>query len=128
MKRRGPRHTPAEKLLMAQVALEFEKKKKDPGAKRAAKELGVSVASFYNYAAGTDLPRLEVLRKAHKMWGIQWKHIDSSQFVLTMKPNSPEQYILPFLDAVQEKDVRVAKIEREGKNVLRVALKIRFSA
>jgi hypothetical protein len=128
MKPQGSRHTYAEKLLMAQVASEFEKKKKELGAKQAATDLGVSIPSFYNYVAGTDLPRMEVLRKAHKKWRIQWKHIDSSQFVLTMKLASPEQYALPFLDAVQEKDVRVAKIEREGTNVLRIALKIRFSA
>jgi hypothetical protein len=128
MKPRGSRHTYAEKLLMAQVASEFEKKKREKGAKQAAMELGVSISSFYNYVAGTDLPRMEVLREAHKKWRIQWKHLDSSQFVITMKLDSPEQYALPLLDSVQEKDVKVAKIEREGKNVLRIALKICFSA
>jgi hypothetical protein len=128
MKPRGSRHTYAEKLLMAQVAFQFSRKKKELGAMRAATELGVSIPSFYNYVAGTDLPRMEVLRKAHEKWNIQWKHVDSSQFVLTMKLESPEQYALPFLDAVHQKDVKVAKIVREGKNVLRIALKIRFSA
>lgn len=128
MKRQGSPHTYAEKLLMAQVASEFLKKKKELGAKRAAAVLGVSVPSFYNYVAGTDLPRMEVLRKAHTEWHIDWEHIDSSQFVLTMKIRSPEQYALPFLDAVKEKDVKVAKIQREGKNMLRIALQIRFSA
>jgi predicted DNA-binding transcriptional regulator AlpA len=113
---------------MAQVASEFGKKKDDLGVRQAAKELGVSLPSFYNYVAGTDLPRMEVLRKAYKKWGIRWIHIDSSQFVSTMKLASAEQYAIPFLDAVQEKDVKVSKIEREGANVLRVALKIRFSA
>jgi hypothetical protein len=129
MKPRGSRHTYAEKLLMAQVASEFGKKKKERGgAKQAAADLGVSVPSFYNYAAGTDLPRMEVLRKAHEKWDIQWKHIDPSQFVRIMKLESPEQYALPFIDAVQTKDVKVAKVKREGKNVLRIALQIRFSA
>jgi hypothetical protein len=127
-KPRGSRHTYAEKLLMAQVASEFSEKKKEVGAREAARDLGVSVPSFYNYAAGTDLPRMEVLRKAHKKWGIHWKHIDSSQFVASMKLESPKQFALPFLDAVLKKDVKVAKIEREGKNILRIALKIRFSA
>ncbi len=129
MKPKGSKHTFAEKQLMAQVASEFEKQKQRlGGAKEAAGQLGVSVPSFYNYLAGTDLPRIEVLRKAHKKWGIKWKLIDSSQFVLSMKLESPEQYALPFLDAVHEKDVKVAKIEREGKDVLRVSFKIRFSA
>ncbi len=128
MKPKGSRHTFAEKQLMAQVASEFEKKKREVGAQAAAKALGVSVPSFYNYVAGTDLPRMEVLRRAHKKWNIQWKHIDSSQFVATMKLDSPEQYALPFLDAVQAKDVQVAKIQRQGKNVLQIGFKIRFSA
>jgi hypothetical protein len=128
MKPKGSRHTYAERMLMVQVAEEFTKKKKELGARRAAKELGVSIPSFYNYVAGTDLPRMEVLRKAHKVWRIQWKYIDTSQFVLTMKLDSPEQYPLPFLTAIQEKDVTVAKIERQGRNVLRVAFQIRFSA
>jgi hypothetical protein len=128
MKPRGSRHTYAEKLLMAQVASEFGKRKKKLGARQAATDLGVSVPSFYNYVAGTDLPRMEVLRKAHKKWHIQWRHIDSSRFVLPMKLESPEQYSLPFLDALREKDVKVSKIRREGNNVLRIALEVRFSA
>jgi hypothetical protein len=113
---------------MSQVAAEFQKKKKELGARKAADELQISLASFYNYVAGTDLPRMEVLRDAHEKWGITWENIDSAQFVRIMKLRSAEQYALPFLDAVQEKDVNVSGIRREGKNVLRVALKIRFSA
>src|SRR6267143_1861355 len=59
LKRRGSAHTFAEKLLMKQVAEEFTKRRESLGAKEAAKQLGVSVPSFYNYAAGTDLPRVE---------------------------------------------------------------------
>ena len=128
MKDRGHKHTFAEKQLMQQVASEFEKVKKQLGARDAAKALRVSVPSFYNYVAGTDLPRLEVLRRAHKLWSIDWRYIDPLQFVTAMKLDSPEQFVLPFLDSVQEKDVKVAKIRREGKNVLRVAFEIRFSA
>ena len=128
MNTRGRKHTFAEKLLLSQVAAEFQKKKNELGARKAAEELRISLASFYNYVAGTDLPRMEVLRDAHEKWGIMWENIDSSQFVRTMRIQSAEQYALPFLDAVQEKDVNVSGIRREGKNVLRVALKIRFSA
>jgi hypothetical protein len=51
LKKLGPRHTFAEKLLMQQIAEEFTKRKKVWGAKEAARQLGVSVPSFYNYAA-----------------------------------------------------------------------------
>ena len=128
MKARGRRHSPGEKLLMKQVSMEFRRKKEDLGAKQAALELGVSLASFYKYVAATDLPRMEILRKAHKKWGIQWRLLDSSQFVSTIRLESPEQRFLPFLDTVQEKDVEVSKIKREGLHTLQIALKIRFSA
>jgi hypothetical protein len=127
-KPRGSQHTYAEKLLMAQVASEFSKKKMELGARKAATDLGVSVSSFYKYAAGTDLPRMEVLRTAHQKWRVRWKHIDPSQFVVHMKFESPEQFALSFLNTLQEKDVKVARIERQGKNILRIALQVRFSA
>lgn len=119
--------------LMRQVAEVFTKKrmelrKESGGVKRVAEELNISVASFYNYAAGTDLPRFEVLERVHKKWGVRWKHFDESQFLRIARLRSPEQYTIPFLDAVEAKDVRVGKIKREGKSVLRVDLKIRFSA
>lgn len=126
MKSRGARHTYAEKLLMAQVKSEFGRIKKKYGAQAAARKLRVSVPSFYNYVRGTDLPRMEVLRSAHELWGIRWKHIDSSQFVSTVKVKSPEQFVLPFLDAVHEKDVTIADITREGEGGLRIAFSIRF--
>ena len=129
MKRSGPKHTFAEKRLMEQVAEVFTKKKKDlGGARQVADALNISLASFYNYAAGTDLPRIEVLERAHKKWRVKWRYFDESQFLRVAKLQSPEQYTLPFLDAVEAKDVKVDRIKREGKNVLRVALKIRFSA
>jgi hypothetical protein len=54
---------------MAQVARVFTAKRKEKGgAKRAAKELGISLASFYKYASGDDLPRMEVLRAAQTKW------------------------------------------------------------
>jgi hypothetical protein len=128
MKPGGRRHTYAEKLLMGQVAVEFTKRKKEKSAKKAARELGVSVPSFYNYVAWTDLPRMEVLAKAQRKWGIRWKNFDLSQFTLTIKTKPPEQYTLPFLDAIREKDIEVFSVVREGENVLRVALKIHFAA
>ena len=83
MKRRGPRHSPGEKHLMTQVARVFTLRKKEKdGAKRAAKELGISLASFYKYAAGDDLPRMEVLRAAQQKWkGVKWDLIDVSKLL-----------------------------------------------
>ena len=126
MKTRGRRHTPGEKQLLQQVAEVFKKKKQELGAKRAAKELNICVASFYNYAAGTDLPRMEVLRDAQVKWGVKWKLVDPSEVLRLREVHSPEQYVLSFLDALREEDVEVAKIGPEGKNALKVTLKIRF--
>lgn len=126
MKTRGRKHTPGEKELLQQVAEVFTKKKQELGAKGAAKELNISVASFYNYAAGTDLPRMEVLRDAQEKWGVKWTRVDPSEVLRTRKVRSPEQYVLSFLDALREEDVEVAKIGPEGTNALKVTLRIRF--
>ena len=127
MKKRGPRHTYAEKLLMQQVADEFTRRKKILGAKEAADQLGVSIPSFYNYAAGTDLPRIEVLRTAHKRWNIKWDLIDTSTLLKTTKLISSEQLLLPLIRSVREEDVKVIKVVGGGDSSLRVMLKIRFA-
>lgn len=127
MKKLGPRHTYAEKLLMKQVAVEFTKKRKELGSgKKAAKELGVNPKSFYNYAAGTDLPRVEVLRAAHKKWGIEWNLIDTSALFRAAKPISAEQLVLPLIRSVREEDVEVIEVATASDSSLRVMLKIRF--
>ena len=127
MKRRGPRHTFAERLLMKQVAEEFTKRKGAVGAKTAAKELGVSVPSFYNYAAGTDLPRIEVLRTAHKKWKIQWDLIDTSTLLKTSETMSAEQLVLPLIRSVREEDIEVVEVVSGSDSSLRVMLRIRFA-
>jgi hypothetical protein len=127
MKKRGPRHSPGEKHLMAQVAKVFSLRKKEKGgAKRTAKELGISLASFYKYAAGDDLPRMEVLRAAQQQWGVKWDLIDVSQIVERKEVVSPEQYVLSFLQEVRTEDVEIAKIGPKGERVLQVLLNIRF--
>jgi hypothetical protein len=127
MKKRGPRHSPGEKHLMAQVAKVFSLRKKEKGgAKRTAKELGISLASFYKYAAGDDLPRMEVLRAAQQKWGVKWDLIDVSQIVERKEVVSPEQYVLSFLQEVRTEDVEIAKIGPKGERVLQVLLNIRF--
>lgn len=128
MKKRGRRHTPGEEHLMLQVAKVFSAKLEEKGgAKKAAKELGISLASFYKYASGGDLPRMEVLRDAQEKWaGVKWDLIDVSQITKKKKIASPEQYVLSFLQELRTEDVEIAKIGPKGERVLQVLLNIRF--
>lgn len=127
MKRLGPKHTFAEKLLMKQIAEEFTARKTKLGAREAAKQLGVSLASFYNYAAGSDLPRVEVLRTAHRKWNIKWDLIDTSTLLKAAKPISAQQLLLPLIRSVREEDVEVIEVVGGNDSSLRVMLKIRFA-
>lgn len=129
MKTRGRKRTPGEEHLLAQVQRVFSEKKDKGLAKQVAKELKISLASFYKYAAGEDLPRMEVLRDAQEKWrGIKWDLIDVSQITRKRKVESPEQFVLSFLQEVQEKDVEIVKIGPKGSRVLQVLLNIRFPA
>jgi hypothetical protein len=128
LKKRGPRHTPGETHLMAQVAKVFSAKLAEKGgAKKAAKDLGISLASFYKYAAGSDLPRMEVLRDAQSLWKeVKWDLIDVSEITTRKKIASPEQYVLSFLQEVREENVEIARIGPKGERTLQVLLNIRF--
>ena len=128
MTTRGRKHSPGEKQLLAQVAKVFTARKERFGAKRSAQELNISLASFYNYAAGKDLPRMEVLRDAQKAWRVRWDLIDPSEVLLTRKANSAEQLVFSFLESLRKENVEVVRIGPEGETVLQVTLKIRFSA
>jgi predicted transcriptional regulator len=130
LKKRGRKHTPGEIQLMSQVARVFTAKLEEKGgAKKAAKELGISLASFYKYASGDDLPRMEVLREAQEKWeGVKWELIDVSQITKKKKIMSPEQYVLSFLQEVRTEDVEIAKIGPKGERILQVLLNIRFPA
>lgn len=129
MKKRGRKHSPGEKKLLEQVAAEFSKKKDELGAKWIAKDLGISLASVYNYAAGEDLPRLEVLRDVQRKWKVTWKLIDPSEILKTKKAQSEQQLVFSFLDALRKENVEITKIGPEGEtSVLQVTLKIRFTA
>ena len=130
MKKRGRKDTPGEKHLKAQVAKVFSAKKEEKGgAKKAAEDLGISLASFYKYAAGEDLPRMEVLRDAQQQWkGVKWDLIDVSEITKKKKLESPEQYVLSFLQEVHEKDVEIARIGPKGDRILQVLINIRFPA
>jgi len=125
---RGRKRPADAELILAQVKKEFGNKMDELGAKRAAVELNVCLASFYNYVNGKTLPDLEVLRRANTKWAITWKHMDLSEIMRKERVHSAEQLVLGFLRAVREEDVEVVRVGREGTNLLKVALTIRFSA
>jgi hypothetical protein len=130
LKGRPGRKRPADaELLMSQVKVEFKKKKDElRSVKRAAKELGVKPSSFYKYLKGRTVPDMQVLKNATENWGIQWKYLDPSEILPKRKVRSPKQFVLAFLDALQEDDIEVVKVGPKGLNVLQVTLNIRFSA
>jgi len=114
---------------MKQVAEVFTKKWQELGtAKKAAKVLGVNPKSFYNYAHGTDLPRIEVLRSANQKWGIKWNLMDASVLFKRLNLKTQEQLLLPLIHAVREEDVEVVEVVTGSDSCLRVKLEIRFSS
>lgn len=128
MKKRGRKHSPGEVKLLEQVAEEFTKKKDKFGAKWIAKDLNISLASVYNYAAGEDLPRVEILRDVQRKWKVSWKLIDPSEMLKTKKILTEKQLVFSFLEALRKENVEITKIGPEGEtSVLQVTMKIRFT-
>jgi hypothetical protein len=129
LKRPGPRHTFAEKELMKQVAEVFSQRWKELGtATKAAKELGINPKSFYKYASGDDLPRIEVLRAAQDKWKVKWKlNLMPIALFRKVKPKLPEQLLLPLIQSVREEDIEVVEVVTGADSSLRVKLKIHFS-
>jgi hypothetical protein len=129
LKKPGPKHTYAERQLLQQVAAVFTKKWVELGtATKAAKELGVNPKSFYKYAHGDDLPRVEVLMAAQEKWKIKWDLEGSSVQFRKVKPRVSEQLLLPLIQSVREEDVEVIEVVTGSDSSLRVKLKIRFSS
>lgn len=128
MKKRGPKRTPGEKELLKQVADVFSEKWKELGtATRAAKELGINPKSFYKYAHGDDLPRIEVLRAAQRKWkNVRWKFFDQATLFGNAKPVAPEQLLLPLIQSVRQEDIEI-EILPGTESSLQVRLKINFS-
>ena len=128
MATRGRRRPADAKLVIAQVKEVFGKKKKElGGVGQAAKDLGISPQSFYNYINGKTLPDIGVLRKASEKWKIKWIYMDLSEVLNVRKLTPAEQLSLP-LYSIQAKDVEVVAIGPKKSNVLQVTLNIRFSA
>jgi hypothetical protein len=128
VKRRGPRHTPGEKELLRQVAEVFSRRWKELGnGTKAAKELGINPKSFYKYAHGDDLPRIEVLRAAQRKWkDVRWKFFDQSTLFRDAKPKVPEQLLLPLIQSIRQEDIEI-EILPGAESSLQVRLKINFS-
>lgn len=124
------RKRPADaEFLLKQVADVFTKKKSEPGgAKKAAKQLGICLASFYKYAKGINVPDIDVLRAATENWGTKWTYLDPREVIRQKKVKSSEQLVLSFLDSVKEDDIEIVEVASEGKGMLQVSLKIRFPA
>lgn len=102
-------------------------KASNSSANRTSNQKAISLASFYKYASGDDLPRMEALRAAQEKWKeVKWDLIDVSQFTERKEISSPEQYVLSFLQEVRTEDVEIAKIGPKGERVLQVLLNIRF--
>lgn len=114
---------------MRQVAEEFTKKKnKLKSAKLAAEQLNVPLSCFYKYLKGTDLPGVEVLKRAQEIWKIKWDLVDPSEMLRRKIPVSAEQLLLPLIRSVREEDVEIIEVETGGDSCMRVMIKIRFPA
>jgi hypothetical protein len=112
---------------LSQVSREFGKKKDEIGAKEAAKQLNVSLASFYNYVKGTDLPKMEVLRDAQDIWKVKWELINPAEILKTRSVATAEQLLLPFIRSVREQDIEIVEVTAGHDSTLRVMLRIRFA-
>ena len=121
---------------MAQVSQKLEalKAAKNWTAEEVARELGVSRASLYNYIAKKDLPRMEILRRAHKMWGWTFKYanydLDENFFESVRKDTGPpkeKQIPLPFIEALRNEDIEILKVTARRPNAVEVTFKIRFA-
>jgi len=127
LKKSGPKHSYAERQLMKQVAAVFTRKWSELGtATKAAKELGVNPKSFYKYAHGDDLPRVEVLMAAQDKWKIKWDLEGSSVLFRKLKPKVTEQMLLPLIQSVRQEDIEI-EILPGTESSLQVRLKINFS-
>jgi hypothetical protein len=125
------RKRPADAECVIKQAMEvFAQKRREFGnsAKLAAKDLGISLASFYNYVNGKTVPDMDVLKKASEKWGTKWKYIDTSEILPKLKIREPEQFVFSFLDALRESDVEIVRIGPKGHKTLQVTLNIRFTA
>jgi transcriptional regulator with XRE-family HTH domain len=122
---------------MAQVSKQFRSvmNKNNWSAAEAARNLGVSRASFYNYMAKKDLPRMEVLRRAHRKWKVNFNYgnyvLDDQFFeTLVLDPVAVKetQIPLPFIEGLRNEDIEILAVVPRKPNAVDVSLRIRFAA
>ena len=114
---------------MTEVSEKFGGKKEAIGAKAAARDLKVSLASFYNYINKDDLPTFDVLKRAHDLWNENFTYIDfgsTSRTPSLSKEDQPRQYVLPFISGVRQSDIQVIRAKAVKPDSLLVTLKIKF--
>jgi hypothetical protein len=127
MRKKGRKRPADAALLLEQVAFEFSKQKERLGsAKRAARELGVCLASFYKYLNRENVPDMNVLLAAKEKWGIEWRHLDPSEVLRTFKPKTAQQLVFSFLHEMSEDDIEIVEVTPDSTTVLRVSLRIRI--
>ena len=126
MRKKGRKRPADAELLLSQVSEAFKAKQDQLGAKRAAKELGVCLSSFYKYVAGENVPDMDVLRAATDKWGIKWRYLDPSEVLRPLKLKTSKQLVFSFLDALREEDIEIVEVGPEGSSVLHILFKIRF--
>ena len=129
-RKRGRKRPADAECVLDQVQAVFTEKKKefDDSARRVADDLGISVASVYNYIKRKNVPDMNVLKKASERWGTKWRYIDASEILPKLKIHEPQQYVFSFLDALRESDVEIVRIGPKGAKTLQVTLNIRFTA
>src|SRR5579864_3731599 len=99
-------------------------------AKQTARDLQVSVASFYNYRNKTDLPSYEILKRAHDRWGWNFEYIDFAERPgrAPSEEEQPRQYVLPFIESVKESDIQVVRAKPVRPDSLELTVQIRFGS
>jgi hypothetical protein len=87
-KQKGGRKRPADaEFVINQVKQRFGEKMVELGARNAAAEIGVGLASFYNYINGKTVPDIDVLRRAKEVWDIKWPKLMDPSTVLPTRTN-----------------------------------------
>lgn len=127
----------ADRKLMAEVSQKFKeyRNKRNLRVEDAARELGVSRASFYKYEAKKYVPRIEVLRRAHRKWGMTFTYadfvLDNEFFESQTKEPGPlkeEQIPLPFIEALRSEDIEILAVVPRKPNAVELKLRISFAS
>lgn len=122
----------AEKLLMSELSDQLYGKMKSEGwdKKRLARELGVCLATAYNYLNQDDLAGHGIFRKTHEDWDFQFRYLDFGDRPASL-PRAEElrsrQYVMQFLESVRENDVEVIKTKPVKSDTLQLTIQVKFS-